>query len=152
MCLYLQTKIKLFSENIGNILYVHLSVKIRFKRINKSQILDFTAFYNMSGIYNYSGNGLVKSASKTLQTSTVIHEVSPVLCMLNNQLLIMECDHPFRRKSSWHVSVRSVTEVMLRWVSFPTTKQLKTSGLITALNIHCKNPTTAKYRWLINKT
>jgi len=100
---------------------------------------------------SYKGQG-VEIFPYEMERKSFTKFPSLVLCMLNNQLLIMKCDHKFRRKSSWRVSVRSVTEVMLRWVSFTTTEQLKTSGLITALNIHCKNPTTAKYRWLINKT
>jgi len=56
VCSYLQNAIKLVSENSRNIYFVLflleiVSIKQRIKRINKSQILDFIAFYKMPQLF-----------------------------------------------------------------------------------------------------
>ncbi len=51
MCLYLQKAFKLVSKNFGNLFFVLLSIKQKFKRTNKSQTLDFIAFYKMSKLF-----------------------------------------------------------------------------------------------------
>ncbi len=48
MSSYLQNTFTLVSENFGNIFFVLLSIKEKLKRMNKSKILNFIAFYKTS--------------------------------------------------------------------------------------------------------